>query len=105
MRSCKECGKDLGTADFKYCFYCRQRLTIEKFSKQDSPGWPHKYFEWELNGERICQPFININCVRITDDSFWVVAKYGTNNSDLLAQENVPGQLEAYLEWVDEVNK
>jgi len=74
---------------------------LETFKKPNAAKWPHKYFEWELNGERICQPFINISCVRIIDDSFWVVAKYGANNSDLLVQKDVPGQLEAYLAWVD----
>lgn len=63
--------------------------------------WDHKYFEWEENGVSVHQPFININCVKKSDQGISIISKHGVNASVHLYGQDIPGQLDAYLRWVD----
>ena len=126
-RACRECGKELNPGEDLFCSYCNHRLREESVRDTLSNGryrvdkpmdmepekptqavdrWPHKYFELTKSmGREIVIPFEKVLAIIKRNDGLDINICTTVDDDWNCDVSKIPGQLDAYLEWVDGVNK
>lgn len=87
--------------------YLQENLKKEElYGGSDEPyikEWPHKYFEWKGKETIIYISFQSVHFIKRREDHIILIPKSEKPESVKLDLVDIPGQLDAYLKWVDRV--